>query len=1023
MTDLLKQIEIKREAILLGEIGALLHMFGKASSEFLRANSKDKDSGAKDSHQSKEHFPKLWERINRPELKDAFSFTLHGQEEKLKEDGSFTDFITKYKGRDKDNAPDCMLLQLFNTCHRMTSADEKGVVRRKQSISEMHIATPFGYREQQIDPASVDSKRIKTDTELARDFDRYFNGSCDIKALREKAVQLLKPGLSQALGETRLPANDVTLWAQSHGVASLYKPVLATIAMGMDPCLKTGGQYNYDTVKWRLLGLGWNGPGFIQRGRKPADILGRQKILNIVAGKIQQMIEVEFPLGNLVYQDLKGLFFTFPGVADDAEAASLARELAAKIVPIVREQSKDELWPFFTLSGPRRTITMIAREIQVRDGLAALPRVATILSMEKPASNREESLLLEGPLLKAPAAGQDVCPVCGFRSKPAADESCSVCRERRQSRQSKWQTQREDQTIWVDEVADARNRVALLTLRFDLSRWLSGEWLTTVFSQTYEDWHKSDKLKKKVLDNKNYLEKLYKSVLEREQKCPVAPTIEDIMAILKFILANPKQDPGFRVTLLNTFFEDIKATQEENDPGGVYYLLFLENLKAKINEDPSYSLTAEDLAGLVFTQNPSPGRLTRIREETKRFIQAWLSSVDGNVFPVKPQRIRFKTCSPVNGAKAGRTYQLIVPNLAPDGLVVCCLDDNRQDFLTVDSLEKFRIERGGARFQGLSAVQQALSESGIVSWLDEETGERLSQAASPTSLTKIDRNQLAAEPYLPYIVLASSPVFCQALFPADRIPDILRQLLELHDERFAKVQGKLPLHVGLLIAKRKYPLYALLDAGQQILDHPSLKEGVSLSPWWNINGLADDMTSLYSGYPTNKPVNGKHSISGLTTNRSQTFWTTPGYFDFDLLGSTSDHHRLNYEDEGRDGLWPVRRSVGYGLICPRPFPLHHLQKMFDIRGVLSKLSRTQRHQLEEVLRTKLDEWMLAGEGWMPVFVQFGKAVLRDAYGGRWQELPIETKQLLEKALEDGMLLEALEFFQHVIKEREDSING
>ncbi len=82
-------------------------------------------------------------------------------------------------------------------------------------------------------------------------------------------------------------------------------------------------------------------------------------------------------------------------------------------------------------------------------------------------------------------------------------------------------------------------------------------------------------------------------------------------------------------------------------------------------------------------------------------------------------------------------------------------------------------------------------------------------------------------------MLASSPVFCQALFPADRIPGILRQLLELYDERFAKVQGKLPLHVGLLVAKRKYPLYALLDAGQQILDHPSFRKGVSLSPWWN----------------------------------------------------------------------------------------------------------------------------------------------------------------------------------------------
>ncbi|MBT9143787.1 MAG: hypothetical protein DDT29_02199 [Dehalococcoidia bacterium] len=578
-----------------------------------------------------------------------------------------------------------MLLNLFNTCHRMTSADEKGVVRRKQLISEKHIATPFGHREQQIDLTSVDSMRIMTDKELARDFDCYFNGSCDIKALREKAVQLLKPGLSQALGETRVPANDVTLWAQSHGVASLYKPILATLAMGMDPCLKTGDQYNYDTANWRLLGLGWNGPGFIQRGRKPADILGRQKILNIVAGKIQQMIEVEFPLGNLVYQDLKGLFFTFPGVADDAEAVSLARELAVKIVPIIRGDSKDELWPFFTLSRPCRTMMMIAREIQTRDGLATLPRVATILSMEKLASNREEPLLLEGLILKAPAAGQDICPICGFRSKPAADESCSVCLERRQSRQSKWQTEREDQTIWVDEVADARNCVALLTLRFDLSRWLSGEWLTTVFSQTYEDWYKSARLKK-VLKNAQQARKL-NNILK---SLAVEPTFETVVGILDFILAYPDTDPSFRPPLLNTFFKDVDASDKPEEAN--YIPRFLDNLREKINKDPSYVLTAEDLAGFIFTQNPSPGRLTRIWEETEGFFQRWLSRVSNSVFPNKPQRVSFKTCSAVAGVRAGRAYRIAIPNLAPEGLVVCCFDDTRQDFLTVDSLEKFGLK-------------------------------------------------------------------------------------------------------------------------------------------------------------------------------------------------------------------------------------------------------------------------------------------------------------------------------------------
>lgn len=999
MPNLLPNIETQREAILLGEIGALLHMFGKASSEFLRANSVN--GGATDTHQDPKHFPKLWSRLDRPELKDIFSFTLHSQVEKLK--GSYTDFIKKYKGKD----PDCVLLHLFNTCHRMTSSDEKGVVRRKQSFNDMRISTPFGYnKDGKIDPASIDAMRMEMDKKLAHAFDLYLNKSCGIKDLRETAVLVLQSGLSQALGETRLPANDVNLWAQSSGVASLFKSVLALLAMGIDPRPVKNANYDYNDIRWRLLGAGWSGLGFIERGRKPADIMRRQEILNKVTQEVRRVIEVEFPLGNLVYRDLSGLFFTFPGVTDDDAAEELVQELATKIVPIVRKHSNDELWPFLTLSRPRRTITMIAKEIQVRDVLSALPRVATILSMERDGLSRKELLLMNGPDLTGPATGQDVCSVCGFRSKREVDESCSVCWERRQNRQYEWQSKRQAQTIWVNEVADGRNRVALLTLRFDLSRWLGGEWLTTIFSQCYDDWYNSARLQS-ILNNLQQERKL-NTVL---YPSAVAPTFEAVKDILGFILADPVKDIGFRVPLLNTFFRDVDVSDQQGK--GNYVLKFLDNLRGKINEDPFYSLTAEDLVASIFTQNPSPGRLARIWEETEGFLQLWLSRVSSSVFPIKPQRFSFKTYSAVDGVRAGQTYRIAVPGLIPEKVVVLCLNDSGQDFLTVDSLEKFRLERDSDRFQGLLAVQQALNRGGIVSWVDEETGKQPGQAVSPANPVRIDGKRFAVEPYLPYTVLAFSPVFCQVLFLADRIPAVLKQLLALYNERFQKVQGKIPMHIGLLVAKRKYPLYALMDAGQQILEHPSFGEGLRLSPWWETTSQAGD--PFFSAYPSKQASNGKHNIAELTAvSGSQSFWITPGYFDFDLLGSTADRHRLNYE--GRKDDWPIRPSVGYGRIRPRPFPLHCLQKMFEIWADLSSLSRAQRHQLEGALRTKLEEWVQAGEEYMSVFVRFGRVVLRDSYGDKWQKLSIETKRRLEDSLKDGLLLETLELFQHVIKE-------
>ncbi|TEB12830.1 CRISPR-associated protein Csx11 [Pelotomaculum propionicicum] len=999
MPNLLSNIEKQKDAILLGEIGALLHMFGKASSEFLQAYSVE--GGAQDTHQDPKNFPELWSRLNRPELKDIFSFPLHGQVEKLR--GSFTDFIGKYKGK----APDCMLLQLFNTCHGKTSSDEKGVVRRKPSINDMWISTPFGYnKDRRIDPACIDTMRIEMDKKLARALDLYLNNSCGIEDLWETAVQVLQPGLSQALGETRLPANDVNLWAQSRGVASLFKPVLVSLAIGKDPCPMKNGKYDYNDVRWRLLGVGWNGLGFIECGRKPSDIMHRQEILNTVTKEVRRVIEVEFPLGNLVYRDLSGLFFTFPGVTDDDVAEELVQELATKIVPLIRKHSNDELWPFLTLSKPRRTMTMIAKEMQSRDGLAAVPRVATILSIEREDSSREEHLLMDGSDLTGPATGQDVCSVCGFRSKPATDETCSICWERRQDRQYEWQSKRQGQTIWIDEVADARNRVALLTIRFDLSRWLSGERLMTVFSQSYNDWYNSARLQR-ILRNPQQARKLNTLL----NSSAVAPTVEAVTGILEFILADPVKDTGFKVPLLNTFFEDIDASPQPGENN--YILRFLDNLRGKINKDPSYSLTAEDLATSIFTQNPSPGRLARIWEETEEYLWLWLSRVNSSIFPIKPQRFIFKTYSAVDGVRAGQTYRIVVPGLIPKEMVVLCLDNGGQDFLTVDSLAKFRLERDDVRFQGLSAVQQAIVEGGIISWVDEETSEQLSQAVSPSNPVRIDGNRFAVEPYLPYTVLAFSPVFCQVLFPADSIPAVLKQLLALYNERFQKVQGKLPIHVNLLAAKRKYPLYALLDAGQQILNHPSFGKGLMLSPWWETSSLSGD--PFFSAYPSKSASNGKHNITELTVvSGSQAIWMTPGYFDFDLLGSTADRHRLNYE--GRKDHWPVRPSVGYGRIRPRPFPLHYLQRMFEIWDDLYELSRAQRHQLEDALRTKLEEWVQVGEEYMSVFVRFGRVVLRDAYGDKWQKLSVETKRRLEGSLEDGLLLETLELFQHVIKE-------
>ncbi|MBI4492161.1 MAG: CRISPR-associated protein Csx11 [Chloroflexi bacterium] len=994
MGDFLSAIDDHREAILLGELGALLHMFGKCSREFLIANSLE--GGANDYHQELKHLPTLAPLLRDPLLRNTFAFTFHCPQETLA--GDFTDFITKYKG----SKPDCLLVRLFNTCHRMTSADEKGVVRRKQSKDDMWIATPFGHRTHKIGLDRVDAKREEMDRELAHAFESYLSKRIDIKELREWAIRILKPGFSETLGETRQPANDVTLWAQSHGVASLYKPVLATLAMGLDPCLRKNGSLDYNSVAWRLFGIGWNGRSFVERGRRAGDVLKRQEILGEIVTEIQQRIEVSHPIGHRFYADLNGLFFTFPGIEDSA-AAELARQLAPELVGIVRERSVNELWPFFTLSKPRRTLTAITKEIEALGRIAAAPRVAPLLSLEQAEQGRQEQLLVGGPSLAQPMDGWEVCPVCQLRGKQRDEETCQICKDRRSNRQRAWHQDRHGRTIWLDEVADTNSRLALVTVRFDLSRWFSGEWLTTLLSQTFDDWLSSDRTQN-VVNNQQQRLKLEKIT------SPVAPTAEVAAAILGAVGTDQvTQDRGFKAPVLSTFFEDVQASQDSS--ASDYIVPFLKGLRGRINDDPGYRLTPEDLAMAVFTQNASPARLARIWEETEAFLDAWLAGIAAATFATRPQRLGFTTGAVIPRVWAGQTYRIAVPGLTPGPLVVLCLNESRQDFLTVDSLEKFRFEQGDRRLRGVNAVQNALKEGGIESWFDEATGKPLRGPGSPTA---VHADRFQTEPYLPFIVLARSPVFCQLLLPANRTAAVLRQLLALTEERFDKVQGKLPLHVGVLVAKRKFPLYALIEAGQQALEDPSFREGMSQLPWWDTTGHADD--PFYGHYPTAAPNGGAHRLTDLApVDHARPFWLTPGYFDFDFLGSTADRHRLTYELAADNR--PSRPSIAYGHLRPRPFPLHRLRAVFDIWNLLTaRLTMTQLHHLEEAMATKLVEWGEIGNEAGPVFEYFAKALLCRSFGERWTELEPEQRDLLERSARDGLLLETLELFRHVLKE-------
>ena len=256
-------------------------------------------------------------------------------------------------------------------------------------------------------------------------------------------------------------------------------------------------------------------------------------------------------------------------------------------------------------------------------------------------------------------------------------------------------------------------------------------------------------------------------------------------------------------------------------------------------------------------------------------------------------------------------------------MAVLCVD--AAHFLTIDCLERFTFLRNNQQLRGIIAVEAALRAQGIKSWYRDSSDTRI---GNQTSVSQV----VIAGSYLPFTVLAESPVFYQVLLPASRVPDVLGSLPALEESHFGQVRGKLPLNVGLLVANRKFPLYALVEAGQRILGHDAFSNGWLQNPWWKSGSSSE----FYGNYPTQKPGERGFSITALSSiETGGQFWMTPGFFDFDFLGATTDRHRLRYEM----GAPPTRSAIRHGWLHPRPMPAATAEPIDGCLGITLQLDR------------------------------------------------------------------------------------
>lgn len=980
MSDLIQAIKDKREDILIGEIGALLHDIGKCHPDFVKSKSIEKT--AKDTHAQIDNLlnSKLVGLIKNIKFNIYFK---QGQ----------TDVYSLITEHHNHGAKD-KLVTLLESCDRLDSADDKGIIRKKQSIDNTVINSPFGYPKEKIDLNCLQNRLDDLSNNLIGVFENYISNSIALAYVRESAINNLETAFIHALGETRIPSNDATLWDHSHSTASLFKSILCSLTLGEYP----------QKLQWRVLGFCWDGTGFINKGKKIADILKRNEIIEDIKSKLKNKFEDEIPIGNEIYEDKNGIYLTFPELEKN-QSVQLAKECAKIGLEIIRKESGNEIWPFFTLSEASRTLTIISKELKSASDKRKITKIRPTLFVDG-----KSEIVENNPELPISKKGEDICPVCQFRSKPESSERCGVCEERRKWRLTDWFSNREN-TIWIDEVADKNNRVALLTLSFDLDKWLGGTMVGTIYSQSFEDWYESRA--KKIKENPQFMDKIKKSI-NRE---PVIDSLKELAEyLMEYFIKEALADPNFSATqdkislrakVFDTFFEDFTVSEKKDDI--LYVKNGWENFSSKLS-----NINPKNAISLLFTQNPSPARLYRIWKETEDFFDLIFREIKDNTYSTKWKRIKFSIDISSLNLKSGKKiekdtpYLIKIEGLEPENLLV--FHSSNGGFCTIESLEKFKLNNKNE----IGSIEHGLKDKGFYHLAyEDKTDKNLLANAQPVKISNIE-----TEEYYPFIEITKSPLSLRLILPALDSIKILELVTKLYDERFRRVIGKLPLNTGLHVSKRKFPLYVLLDAGERMLNEKDFKGSEEMDPYWDITELTND--NYYGFYPTKKlNGDGKYYILDelASLSKGKHFALSSGYFDFDLLLATTDRYKINYEGK-------KRIDENYRLLSSRPYYFYQIPQMIDLWEILyNNISRSQINFIEEIFMRKLIEWKaIPDPDNRVVFKDFVVATLKDAFAENWDKMRAETQDFLINSALNRLLLDTIILFRHTIKLKEVNEN-
>lgn len=815
--DPAEKLRQHRPVLLACEAIGWLHMAGKARMEFLRYHGGDNVQYDDLKWHDAEQPPFPWDALL------GWVKTFSGS---TIPNNAWPSSIKEFTEKHRDRNPALGILGLLQAGHGMASGIEKNLPTKTseylgQSLPHLWLSSPFGHPKRNLFADPPDILTPRGWQQLVAEMHRVLSNLAaqqagDVVHWRQWRDQAIGPGsyireaFLSTLAETRLPNNDVTLWDQSYVAAALFK---SAVAGGI--LQASSFPWKDDAIKqktrWRLLTVAIGADHYEARAVKIGDWTGAQATLDEFFTQVAQLVEVDLAVGTLLYRDSSVAVFSFPGERfDESVPASWLNgweQYLQQEVDRIAEALHLETPPLVRMSAPTRSLVPMVQERREAVKVLSIP------------VHRSWNICH-----RVPQESQGhVCPVCRVRLNGDSTNKgrpCKVCRERRAHRLNDWLHGRTAyDTIWFEEVADANNRIALLTLSLDVEPWLSGERVDSLRAQAipewsrynpvlFEFWQRDENKRRQEINPVRPFDLMNKLVEEirkrfyedadrlkfREDDLFLANLQEGYRHVRR---ANPKNksesDPEYEERLYKIFFRDI--VEDRSDA------LNWDSL----NDDKR----AAWLTHQLFRKLPSPGRVYRFWREAQEFFEALLKEFRQIAArSANPWRVRRLLIMPdQNKSDRGWEGGVLYDGRWRDVQFSLVYVQALNGFVTASNLARvLKPEEHGSVLRGQTALVEEEDTFGRAKTLVIGAVQEIPPPYSHLGV------------YHPVIPLDVSPLRFRVVVPMEAASECVDLALSLWKERFARVWDRLPLHVGVVAFERALSFQAVIEAARSLED-------------------------------------------------------------------------------------------------------------------------------------------------------------------------------------------------------------